>query len=299
MEGIARIMAVALGGLTALSLAGLVAFGSVGSHNAGTTLSPAPLMETGPKPEFGDWFVFNPDEVGHWPVDANGNPLEVGGSMPFRIAESNYVLGTAKRVPAGTPLIYPLNDRIVVQLYGSSTPDCQPRVKSADSLSSLELNIVQDDLFEDTLGCDGVLAPKAFDLFPTQYPDSEFWRDPNQVADWLHNIATYEPTLIRTRQMLFSPEYPEGLVTEFGTILVADSISHCNTSLAEDFAGGVGALTSIETDGVDAVSDDGGHIVCRFGQPCVSVDEFGNETELVLDQGICNDDGCETPSATE
>jgi len=298
MKCLAKIVVVVLGGLIALSLAGLIVFGSAGSHNTGSTLTPMPLTDTGPKPEFGDWFVFNPDEVGYFRVDANGNAIEVGGSMPFRVTDSNYLLGTVKRVPAGTPLIYALNDRLVVQLYGSSTSDCQPQIKSVAWISSQQLVVVLDDLVEDTLGCRADLRAKTFDLFPTKYPDNEFWRDPNQVAQFLAQIPDSDNVLEWKSKMDHS-EAPQGIAYEFGGFTVADSISRKNGAEAGGYGGSTADLTYIETDGVDAVSDDGGHIVCRFGQPCVSVDEFGNETELVIDQGICNDDGCETPPAPE
>jgi len=242
--------------------------------------------------------VFNPDEVGEWLVDANGAPLYLGQALPFRIAESNYLLDTANESQSGTPLIFPLNDRIVVQLYGSSTPECQPQIKSAAWASSQQLVVIQDDLPLRDLACDGDLVPKTFDLFPTQYPDNYYWRDPKQVPQFLAQIPDSDNVLEWTSKMDYS-EAPQGIAYEFGGFAVADSISHKNGTVAEDYDGGMTTLTSIETDGVDAVSDDGGHIVCRFGQPCVSVDQFGNETELVIDQGICNGDGCETPPAPE
>jgi len=290
MKRLAKVALVLIGAALALSGCGI--------DQPPSESAAYPLPETGPSAEFEDWFKFNPDEVGHWPVDAKGVPLEVGGALPFRIAESSYLLGTVKRVPAGTPLIFALNDRIVVQLYGSSTPECQPRIKSAVWASSQQLVVIQDDLPLRNLECTMDLVPKAFDLFPTQYPDNEFWRDPNQVAHFLAGIRESDNVLEWTSKMDYS-ETPLGIAYEFGGFTVADSISHRNSAATEDYDGNIGDLTYTESQDVHAVSDDGGHIICRYGQPCVSVDEFGNETVLEIDQGICNEVGCETLPATE
>ena len=266
-------------------LSGLLALGGCGTSQTNGESPAYPLPRTGPQPEFGDWFVFNPDDVAEFDIN------NVGTYLGFRVADSDYLLGTNKRVPAGTPLVYALNDRLVLQFYGSSTPECQPRIKDAAVASSNQLSLTLDDLAVQGKPCDGDLAPKAFDLFPINYPDIEFWHDPIQVSDWLRHLARDEPVLKWTSKMDYS-ESSDGIATEFGTFVLADSISH--KGLAEDYGGDTSILTNTEGQDVDAVSDLDGHIVCRYGQPCVSVDEFGNETLLPVP-----DSYWETPPATE